>query len=429
MKNKSYSSLAIAGLAILLAIACLAGLVGIAVYADAADGVTLYAQNCSGCHGLLASSSVKGASAGLIQNAINSNTGGMGSLSSLTPTDIQAIAAALSPAATPPPPTTTPPPTTPPPTADGAALYGQYCASCHGPLASSAKAGANAARIQGAINTIGTMNGLSSLTAAQVQAIATALGQQTPPPPPSPPTTNNGAALYSQFCAGCHGPLDSSAKKGATASRIENGINAVGSMNGLKMLSQMQIKAIADALATASAAAGIPLPTGGQIFTSGPVVVPVVSTNPAQAIPVGIGSLGKVPGTIGNNLIITVETAQFAGPVDVSLAVYDTTFDADELFFLDGQKKFTSLSDAVEHQIDTGSYQKTAMAKEPVIWKGSVFSLKETVLGPIPTSQLPPGLYILHLNVTPAGHLFGGFHSQTSAADGFYRWVTYFIVP
>ncbi len=61
------------------------------------DGVTLYAQHCATCHGDLANSEKKGASAGSIQSAIDSNQGGMGSLGALTTQQIQDIAGALAP--------------------------------------------------------------------------------------------------------------------------------------------------------------------------------------------------------------------------------------------------------------------------------------------------------------------------------------------
>ena len=65
----------------------------------------------------------------------------------------------------------------PVPAIDGAALYTSNCAGCHGPLASSSKRGTSAVRTQTAINAnVGGMGALSSLTPAQVSAIATALG-------------------------------------------------------------------------------------------------------------------------------------------------------------------------------------------------------------------------------------------------------------
>ncbi len=65
--------------------------------ATSLNGAALYATNCEGCHNPLASSSKRGESANEIQKAINENKGGMGFLSTLTPAEISAIAAALAP--------------------------------------------------------------------------------------------------------------------------------------------------------------------------------------------------------------------------------------------------------------------------------------------------------------------------------------------
>ncbi|HSN13200.1 MAG TPA: hypothetical protein VLT61_01115 [Anaeromyxobacteraceae bacterium] len=59
-------------------------------YVAPIDGKALYTQYCSGCHG----TSKQTATAAAIQNAINSNIGGMGSLKFLTPEQIAAIDAA-----------------------------------------------------------------------------------------------------------------------------------------------------------------------------------------------------------------------------------------------------------------------------------------------------------------------------------------------
>ncbi|MEO8876191.1 MAG: c-type cytochrome [Polyangiaceae bacterium] len=58
--------------------------------AAGADGAALYAQYCSSCHG----DKMKGSSAAAIKKAIDGNVGKMGSLKTLTPAQIAAIAAA-----------------------------------------------------------------------------------------------------------------------------------------------------------------------------------------------------------------------------------------------------------------------------------------------------------------------------------------------
>ncbi len=195
------------------------------------NGQTLYADNCAECHGPLASTSKPGRTAGDIQAAINNNVGNMGFLNTLTAAEIQAIADAL-PAA----------PMTPP---DGVALYNSECAGCHGTLANTTKPGRTAAQIQTAINNVGSMGFLSTLTAAEIQAIADAL-------PAAPTTPLDGAALYSTNCAGCHGTLANTTKPGRTAAQIQTAINNnVGNMGFLSTLTAAEIQAIADALPAA----------------------------------------------------------------------------------------------------------------------------------------------------------------------------------
>jgi mono/diheme cytochrome c family protein len=54
---------------------------------------------------------------------------------------------------------------------DGVALYGTYCAGCHGPLASSNLKGKNMS-----VTSIKNRNMTQGLTDAQLQAIVTAVG-------------------------------------------------------------------------------------------------------------------------------------------------------------------------------------------------------------------------------------------------------------
>ena len=214
------------------------------------SGATLYANSCSGCHGPLATSTKLGATFVRIQNAISGNIGGMGSFISLTGADLQAIEAALN--------TTVPGsgvPPTPPAVIDGAALYTSNCSGCHGPLATSTKQGITIARFQTAVtNNTGGMSYLSNLSVNQIQAIVTALTPGSGTPSPTPTPTTPGATLYATACAACHGPLATSAKAGATVTRITTaigpGVGSIASMAYLSSLTPTDITAIAGSLAT-----------------------------------------------------------------------------------------------------------------------------------------------------------------------------------
>jgi mono/diheme cytochrome c family protein len=206
------------------------------------DGAAYYTANCAGCHGALASSAKLGATAAQIQAGIAS-VGGMSSFSTLTATQIQAIATALAPVSSPAPtPTPTPAPT-PAPAFDGAAYYTANCAGCHGALASSAKLGATAAQIQAGITSVSGMKSFSSLTATQIQAIAAALAPvstPTPTPTPTPAPAFDALTYYNTTCLGCHGSLGK-----RTAAKITSAIASVGQMKSLSTLTAAQITAIA----------------------------------------------------------------------------------------------------------------------------------------------------------------------------------------
>ncbi|ORJ63354.1 c-type cytochrome [Geothermobacter hydrogeniphilus] len=221
-----------------------------------ADGTTLYANNCAGCHGGLDTSSKAGRGAAAIQAAIDNNTGGMNFLSSLTATEVQSIADALAgnsngsgngggnnggsmPA-------------------DGTTLYGANCAGCHGDLANTVKPGRTSTQIQAAIDSnTGGMGYLSNLTMQEVQAIADALPAAPPVDPTLPP---DGIALYNNECAGCHGNLANTSKPGRTAADIQGAIDTNrGGMGYLGNLTTAEIQAIADALPAP------PAPTPGPV--------------------------------------------------------------------------------------------------------------------------------------------------------------------
>ncbi len=124
-------------------------------------GPALYANNCAVCHGPLETSSKLNRTASQIQVAIDANTGGMGSLSGLTPTEVQSIADALA--------SVKPPPVT------GQELYDTYCLACHGPGGTGGLyedvTGESASDINKAIVEEPLMNSIS-LSPDQIQRIA-----------------------------------------------------------------------------------------------------------------------------------------------------------------------------------------------------------------------------------------------------------------
>lgn len=185
-------------------------------------GAALYSNNCESCHGPLLSSAKLGADTIRIQNAIASNSGGMGFLATLTATEIQAIVNTIAPVPT------------------GAALYKSNCLGCHGGLSTTVKAGADSIRIQNAIaSNIGGMGFLSTLAPLQVQVVASALA-----------VAPTGTLLYVNNCAGCHGAIATSTKIGADLSRIQNAVNTnTGGMGFLAALAAADIQAIAAVLA------------------------------------------------------------------------------------------------------------------------------------------------------------------------------------
>jgi mono/diheme cytochrome c family protein len=128
---------------------------------------------------------------------------------------------------------------------NGVTLYAQNCAICHGALDSSAKRNRTEEQIEAAISTQTAMAGLKGkLSNAQLAEIACALSDSQGTPAP------DGAALYNSNCTACHGALASSAKTGATFTRIKWGLANVPLMSAtnLQALTDDEIHAISHAL-------------------------------------------------------------------------------------------------------------------------------------------------------------------------------------
>ena len=165
----------------------------------------------------------------------------------------------------------------------------------------------------------------------------------------------------------------------------------------------------------------MPVPTGAQAFSYQPVNMPVVSDDPAQAKPIGVGPLA----TGGDTIDLRVDIGPFAGPVDVSLALYGPTIDSDDLYFIVPGVGLQRLSDAVRDEDRTesdthkesDSHDRERRIRDRVLWKNNVTSVNEEIFMGNATA-LPSGLYPLVLNVTS--------HDNP---DNSYRWITYMFIP
>ncbi len=218
------------------------------------DGVILYNNNCSRCHGIDINSSTKlGRSADQITNAIDLNMGGMGEYSFLSTAEINAIALALSPivsdsingsdplsvvdemvAASP-----------------GVELYQTNCMQCHGDISVSTKHNKTFLDIQNAIDqNIGGMGEYSFLTLSEVEQIADALVVEAVAVVEPAAAAPTGAELYNNNCMSCHGSLDLTNKTGSSALQIQQAIDSnKGGMGKLSNLTSEEVQSIADALA------------------------------------------------------------------------------------------------------------------------------------------------------------------------------------
>jgi hypothetical protein len=139
--------------------------------------------------------------------------------------------------------------------------------------------------------------------------------------------------------------------------------------------------------------ATIPVPAGPD-FPYSAVTSPVLSTDPSQAKPMGIGPVAEGGGTL--NIIIDID--QFSGPVDIYFGLYLPEFDPYNIYLFTSGGTFQPLSDS------------------PAPWKANITGpIHESLFGSIETSILLRGNYYLYLLVTPAGSL-----------SSYYLWTTGF---
>jgi len=186
-------------------------------------GSELYASECQGCHGSLATTSISDRSTTGISTAIGANAGGMGSLI-LSAEQIALIVDSL-PVAT--------VPTTPPPERTGVDVYDQECSVCHmlgshdtaGNIDLASRGAAIIAKIEGGHN--GKV--LSASELASLADYANTFGIAPPPVVARTPET-----IYNDICTTCHmlsgydeaGAVDLAGKGSTAVTKVAGGHGA-----------------------------------------------------------------------------------------------------------------------------------------------------------------------------------------------------------
>lgn len=156
------------------------------------------------------------------------------------------------------------------------------------------------------------------------------------------------------------------------------------------------------AITISYAAQSIASPTGQESFPSyNPIALPITSSDPLKAMPIGVGSVASG----GDTISLQVDLDQFSGPVDIYFACYAPSIDPQNFYIL--TSNYTTMPLSLMDPLHEGLTP----------WKRDVSSgINESLaskLGSIPISSLPTGTYTFSLLVTPAGRL-----------DSYYLWST-----
>ncbi len=174
----------------------------------------------------------------------------------------------------------------------------------------------------------------------------------------------------------------------------------------------------------------MPVPTGEDVYSYAPVDQPVVSSDPSQAKPIGVGPVAAG----GNTIDVKVNAGPFAGAVDVSFVIYAPALDSDDLYFMNRSGELKRLSRAVDddehsvrlagdsHSGDNDEHDHDSRPSRKfgrlITWKDSnVTGVNEDIFaGQI--SELPSGVYTLVLVARS--------HEDD---DNYYRWITHITIP
>ncbi len=200
------------------------------------------------------------------------------------------------------------------------------------------------------------------------------------------------------FVTGALDTLDAHLQAGSPA--IDSGL-PVGSLNGLIPSHDLEGSPRPQgsgvdrgAFEYAIGVPAIQVPSGQQSFMYNPVASPVLSTDPAQSEPIGIGSLA----TGGDTISLQVGLGQFSALVNVYIGIYAPALDAVNIFIIQSDN---SVSTEIEPwRENTGG------------------NINAVLFGPISVSTLPRGTYTVYFAVAPVGSL-----------ESFYLWITSFVIP
>jgi ELWxxDGT repeat protein len=151
----------------------------------------------------------------------------------------------------------------------------------------------------------------------------------------------------------------------------------------------------------------MPVPTGKQHFIYSPKELPVLSSIPSEAKPIGVKSVA----VDGETLEVRISLNQFASPVDIYGAY---TIYSDQIRFMTPDLTFEKYPiEEIEQALATGIL--------PDGITPSLSNIEEDVnvtLFKVPASGLRLGIHYLYLLVTPTGNF-----------NNYYIWETYFLYP
>lgn len=135
-------------------------------------------------------------------------------------------------------------------------------------------------------------------------------------------------------------------------------------------------------------------PAGKEIYPYLPTVSPVLDATPSNAKPVGVGYSAMGADT----LTLKVSLPEFTTPVDIYLALYSSSVDPENYYFVRSDLALQPLSEGMPK------------------WKSTTGPLSEALYGDISLAGFPPGEYYVYAIVTP-----------TESLSAYYIWQTWFV--